>query len=180
MRYTGIALATALVAFGAGGAQAQNCSTSQASSLASPISCSVTATMTATVPAILYLETNGTNYTFNQATLADYNAGHMSSATQPTLLSKGNVPYIITAKAASIDFSPFHTGDTRTKPVGDILLTGGTGYSDVPVTATGATIESHTQGSFSGLAVPAKLALSWLNDPAGTYSTTITFTIISN
>ncbi len=181
MSYTRLALAVTMLALGAGAAQAQtNCSTSQNTQLGSPISCTITASLSATVPAILYLESNGTNYTFNDATLADYNGGFMSSVSQPTLGHKGNVPYIVTAKAASINFSPFHTGDTRTKPVGEILLTGGAGYSNVPVTVSGATIDSRVQGEYSGIAVPAKLNLSWFNDPAGTYSTTITFTIISN
>ncbi len=178
MRYTTAAMALALLALGAGGAAAQASCNQHGNSL--PVSCSLaTAAFTAKVPAIVSLATNGTEYTFADATLNDLDVLHyLADATHPTLTAKSNIEYDINASLAAFTFaSPVHVGQPDPgKPVADFTISGGAGYT--ALSTTGASIYDGARGTAT-VAAPARINLAFATDPAGTYGGTITFTIVA-
>lgn len=138
---------------------------------------------------VLFLSAAG-SFTFNTPTDGDYTAGFVSSSAGPTLTHRGNVPYKITIQAqtgSTMSFAPY-TGRSDAdplKPVGALSLrptTGGPPGTPVALGAAGFPADFYTRASKGGTlntTVDAQLVLSYANDPPGTYSTTVVFTIVA-
>ena len=150
---------------------------------------SATVGVSISVNPVLFLSAGGP-FTFNAPTDGDYTTGYASSAAGPTLTHRGNVPYKITIQAQTGATMTFANYGTRTdanpnKPVTDLKLQGNTGGAltgYVALGAQGAPADLYSRSSKGGTlntTVDGQLALSYTNDPPGTYGTTIVFTIVA-
>ncbi len=167
MRFTIAALAAAFVALGAGRAAAQaSCQTPADGTN----SCTIDATVSVTVPTILHLSEDLSAYTFATVTAADLDAGGITDSGHPTLTGKGNVDFRLLARAAAATF-----GGGAGKSVNDMTVAGTAlnGTTDVQI-GSGARGSTATTVAATG-----HIAFNWDNATASTYTTTITFTIVS-
>lgn len=142
-----------------------------------------------TVNPVIFISAAG-GFSFNAPTDGDYTTGYTSSTAGPTLTHRGNVPYKISIQAqagSTMTFSnyPGRTDANPAKAVGDLTLrptTGGTAGSLVALGAAGTPTDFYsraTKGGSLDTSVDARLALSYANDPPGTYGTTVVFTIVA-
>ncbi len=181
MRYSLILLAAAGVAFGASNASAQVVAggTADYPTLAYPVS------FTAVVPPIISFTWNSQNFTFNQATDGDYTAGYMASITGPSFTHHANVPYKISAQAAAatLGFAPFgaRTDTDPNKPIGNVTLyyTGATSGNFALSNSATDFYTRAARGTDLSTALTARMSLNLANDPPGTYTTNITFTMVA-
>jgi hypothetical protein len=128
-------------------------------------------------------------FSFPAATEAAYDAGYLESTAGPSLAHRGNVPYRVTLQAqagSTFDFTNYsgRSDANPNKPVGDLRLlsTIGTTAVDVALPEAGSPADFYTRATRGGLqssTLTARLALDWDNDPPGTYSTTVVFTIVA-
>jgi spore coat protein U-like protein len=153
-----VLFAVALVALSAAGAAAQT---------------TATAGLSATLPEVLAISSSG-SFDFGTVSQADYDNLFAATTSGPSLTHRGNVAYYITAEAAAATLS----GGSNVKPASDVAIYGGSAGTVSLNGTTPVTIHSAAAGSPAAMPVGARLALSYANDPPGTYSTTITFTIL--
>jgi hypothetical protein len=147
-----------------------------------------TAAVSIQVAPVLAISSSGA-FTFPVADDAHYQAGEVVSISGPTLTHRGNVPYRITIEAQSGSEFAFTPAAGRTdadpaKPVSDLTVQatfGGTD-ADAAVGAAGAANTFFTRAARGGnLSAPltTRMALSYEDDPPGTYATTILFTMVA-
>ena len=147
-----------------------------------------TSAVSVSVAPVLVMNTSG-SFTFPAATDAAYTAGSLASSAGPTLTHRANVPYKITIEAQSGSALAFanYAGRTDTdpsKPIGDLSIEStinGTPTSSA-VGASGSAADFYTRAARGGTlssALTARLALDYANDPPGTYSTTVVFTMVA-
>ncbi len=154
----------------------------RAQSLPVPVAVSIT------VAPVVFISSSG-SFTFNTVADADYMAGYMTSTSGPTLSHRANVPYKITMQpsAATLVFSPYgaRSDVDPGKSSNDLSIRGTTGgvagafVQFGPGGTQADFLTRPTRGAPQTTTLDARLALSYANDPPGTYKTTITFTIIA-
>jgi hypothetical protein len=147
-----------------------------------------TAGVSVDVGSILVISTSG-SFGFPAADDSHYQGGYIESTSGPTLEHRANVPYKITLAAQSGSTLSFANATGRTdtdpnKPIGDlsVLSTIGGTPVNVAVGAAGSAADFYNRaarGSTQSSALSARLALDYANDPPGTYSSTIVFTMVA-
>jgi hypothetical protein len=148
-----------------------------------------TATVQISIPTLLTLSVSPTTFGFPAVTDAEYTAGYVGSSSGPTLTHRGNVPYRITINAqggaTNMTFTPAvgRSDADPNKPVGDVTLQATTqGVPGSWTTLTSAPvdfIDRAARGPTQTSTLAARLALSYTNDPPGTYVTTVVFTMVA-
>jgi hypothetical protein len=149
---------------------------------------SATAAVTISIAPVLVISSSGA-FSFPVAGDAHYTAGYIESTSGPTLTHRANVPYKITVAAQSGSTLGFtnYTGRVDAdpnKPVSSLSMLstiGGTPVNAV-VGDAGAGNDLYTRATRGGnlsSALTARLALDYANDPPGTYSTTVVFTMVA-
>ena len=147
-----------------------------------------TSAVSVEVAPVLAISTSGA-FAFPTADDSHYSTGYVESTSGPTLEHRGNVPYKITLAAQSgsaLAFSPAsgRSDPDPNKPIGDLTIQStisGTGV-DVAVGAAGSANDFYTRAARGGnlsSTLAARMALDYDNDPPGTYSTTVVFTMIA-
>ncbi len=139
-----------------------------------------------TIPQVLFMDCPAPcTFTWPTATDASYTAGFLSSSAGPSLNHRGNLPYVLTMQAsqANLNYAPLagRSDPNPNRPVSDLKLratTGGIGGSQQTLSTTPVQLYSRaTQGPTQTSVLDAQLALSYADNPAGTYSINVTFTI---
>src|SRR5690606_37946005 len=147
-----------------------------------------TAAVSIQVAPVLAISSSGA-FTFPVADDAHYQAGEVVSISGPTLTHRGNVPYRITIEAQSGSEFAFTPAAGRTdadpaKPVSDLTgqpTFGGTD-ADAAVGAAGAASTRCTLAGRGGsltARLTARTALSYEDDPPGTYAPPILFSTVA-
>lgn len=149
---------------------------------------SATAAVSISIAPVLVISSSGA-FSFPVASDAHYTAGYIESTSGPTLTHRANVPYKITVAAqtgSTLSFTNY-TGRSDTdpnKPVSSLTMLstiGGTAVS-AAVGDAGAGNDLYTRATRGGSlssSLTARLALDYANDPPGTYSTTVVFTMVA-
>lgn len=148
----------------------------------------VTSDVTVQVGEVLAISATGL-FAFPTADDSHYTAGYVESTSGPTLTHRANVPYVITLAAQTGSTLGFTAAAGRSdtdpsKPVSDlsILSTISGTPVDVEVGAAGAANDFYTRAARGGnlaSGLVGRLALDYANDPPGTYSTTVVFTMVA-
>ena len=149
---------------------------------------SATAAVSISIAPVLVISSSG-SFSFPVAGDAHYTAGYIESTSGPTLSHRANVPYKITIAAQSGSALGFVNYAGRSdvnpnKPVSDLSILStisGTPVSSA-VGSAGADNDLYTRATRGGnlsSALTARLALDYANDPPGTYSTTVVFTMVA-
>lgn len=149
---------------------------------------SATAAVSIQIAPVLAISSTGA-FVFPVVSDAEYQAGMVNSTSGPTLTHRGNVPYVITIAAQSgstFSFTPSagRTDDDPLKPVGHLTLTGDFGGTSASA-ALGAAGSANnlwtrnTRGGNIDSDISASLAINYDNAAAGTYATTVVFTIVA-
>jgi hypothetical protein len=149
-------------------------------------SCTQNTNMSFTVAAVARL-TVGPFVGVGNPTFADYDAGYRD-AVGPVLTVRANVPWTVSIRGTSPTWGATNdptSGDAAraNKPVGDLQwsLTGSpTSY--VPLTSTlgGATLSSAGATNETVIATYLRTLWDYSDDTPGTYTLTVTFTIVAN
>jgi spore coat protein U-like protein len=140
------------------------------------------------IPTILVINSTG-SFGFGAADEATYDAGYIESTSGPTLSHRANVPYKITIGAqsgAAFGFTPVagRSDANPSKPFSDLRLLatfGGTAVNEqlgAPASPADWYTRS-TRGALQSGVITARMALDWLLDPPGSYSTTVVFTLVA-
>ena len=140
------------------------------------------------VGSVLVISTSG-SFAFPTADDTHYQAGFVASTSGPTLEHRANVPYKITLAAQTGSALSFTAAAGRSdtdpsKPIGDLSIQStiaGTPV-DVAVGAAGSAADFYNRaarGTTQSSTLSAELALSYANDPPGTYGTTVVFTMVA-
>lgn len=147
-----------------------------------------TAAVSIDVAPVLAISSTG-NFTFPVAGDDEYQAGHVASTAGPTLTHRGNVPYEITIAAqagSNFTFSPAtgRSDANPNKPVSDLTISanfGGAAASSTVGAAGSANtfFDRASRGGNLSSPLTASMALSYENDPPGTYQTTVVFTMVA-
>lgn len=147
-----------------------------------------TAAVSIQIAPVLVISSAG-SFSFPAAGDAQYSAGYIESTSGPTLTHRANVPYTITVAAQSgstLSFANYagRTDANPNKPVSDLSILstiGGTAANAVVGNAGSANnlYTRATRGGNLSSAMTARMALDYANDPPGTYSTTVVFTMVA-
>lgn len=148
-----------------------------------------TAQVTINIPAVLYLGCPAPcSFSFPDADDAAYQATYLASASGPTLIHRGNVPYRITinAQTTELQFTNL-TGRTDPdphRPTTDLTLRATTGApgSYVQLAPNGSSNTLYTRSTRGGnqtSVVDARLALDYATNPPGQYQAVVVFTIVA-
>lgn len=147
-----------------------------------------TAAVSIQIAPVLVISSSG-SFSFPAAGDAEYSAGYVESTSGPTLTHRANVPYTITVAAQSgttLSFSNYagRSDANPNKPVSDLSMLstiGGTPVNAV-VGNAGSANDLYTRATRGGnlaSVLTARMALDYANDPPGTYSTTVVFTMVA-
>ncbi len=131
------------------------------------------ANLSLTIPTMLDIAASG-SWTIPTPTLvSDLDPGStLTSTSDVTITTKGNVNYKVTVTAPDFTFTPAVVGDTYTKLASTAAVTNGA--TTVVLNAAGSII-THNRGANSDN-IGANVAVSMADHP-GDYTTTVTFTI---
>ena len=147
-----------------------------------------TAAVSIEVAPVLAINSTG-SFNFPVAGDAEYQAGQVVSTAGPTLTHRANVPYEITIAAQSGSNFAFTTAPGRSdadpnKPVSDLTISANFGGAAASAAVGGAGaanpfFDRATRGGDLSSALSASMALSYEDDPPGTYQTTVVFTMVA-
>ncbi|HEU5208304.1 MAG TPA: hypothetical protein VFU06_02730 [Longimicrobiales bacterium] len=147
-----------------------------------------TAAVSIQINPVLAISSSGA-FTFPVADDSHYDAGEIVSTGGPSLTHRANVPYQITLEAqsgTSFTFAPAagRSDADPNKPVSDLRIQAdfGGAPADEVVGSAGSGTTFFTRATRGGNLtgeLTARMALDYDDDPPGTYSTTVVFTMVA-
>jgi hypothetical protein len=147
-----------------------------------------TAAVNVNIPSLLVISSSG-SFTFPAADGSHYDTGYIESTSGPTLSHRANVPYRITLEAQSGSMFTFTADPGRSDPDPNKSVTDLSIFADFDGSPTSAVVGANAspndfytraaRGPAQQSELTARMNLDWTNDPPGTYSTTILFTMIA-
>ena len=133
------------------------------------------------IPTLLSISVDQLTVTFPQPTLTDYSTGHVASAVNSTIGTRGNVEHNVTIEADAATMAYSGSESPPSKPSTDMQWSiDNATWNGLTTTAT-AVASALARGTNPAVAgVTYQMLLDETNDYVGTYSLGFTFTVVAN
>lgn len=133
---------------------------------------SVTATgnVSITIAKVAYISVPSGDVAFNTPTNTDFQAGEIAANNSVAISYGSNAPHDLQVQIDGLGG----------KSVGDLQWSVDGGSSWTPMATSAANMASNGSGGLNSATADFKMLLDWATDAAGTYSGTITYTVVAN